>query len=470
MDPYIRHWQASTHADVECVKCHDYGAPDLVLNAFKQATGSYNARPKANVLDENCLASDCHDLESLSGDIEYRNNIKFEHAVHFGEELRGEKLRCTSCHNQIVQYEDEDQGHMAVNDKSCFVCHFKNAGRGEAITGCDACHGMPEQKVEHAGFEFDHGPYLELGVECKQCHTGIVEGDGAVGEEKCHSCHIEESPREHSRQEIHDIHVTVSGIDCYRCHSDIEHGSFEMVGALDIQCENCHLRQHNQPKQLYMGIGGKNGGDHPSSMFRAQVSCVGCHTHLTPEGEKLAHQEKKEASRASCVACHGEGYDLMLDNWLDGAKKTLADYRAFMNQARTDYKNAEGARKARAEVRRALSEVDFNYNFVREGHIPHNIQYAVSLLNTAADRFESSMKQIDKTYQAPDRGSALNKDENCTVFCHSKMAPAEFVQHEDSELPHQMHFEDMELKCNTCHSTEEHGKTIINQSACADCH
>ncbi len=470
MAPYVRHWQSSTHAHVDCVACHDYGTSDLALSTMKYIFGTYDTRPKAIVDDESCLASDCHDQETLDEEQEFREGIMFRHNVHLDRKLRGGQLRCTSCHNQIVQYEDETIGHMAVNDKSCFVCHFKDAGLGEAITGCNSCHGMPEKTVEHAGFAFDHEPYLKLEVECKQCHVDIVRGDGSVHESRCHSCHVERYQEQYSREELHDIHVSTNGIDCYKCHSNIEHGNFGMVSALDIQCESCHLRQHNQPKQMYMGIGGKDAPDMPSEMFIAQVSCTGCHTHITPEGEIMAHQEKKEAGRNSCVTCHGEGYDLMFDNWLAGSKTVLKEYKSFLSQARTDYNNAGGGRKARTRVSTTLTRMQDNYNFVREGHIPHNIQYSLTLLNSSADEFQAAMKAINKSYSLSGRPASITPEGSCAVFCHGPELRPEEVTYDGSDLPHEMHVTDLELGCESCHSVTEHGKTKVNETVCSDCH
>lgn len=470
MDPYVRHWQASTHADFDCVKCHDYGATDLAFSTLKYWTGTYNNRPKANVHDENCLASGCHDKQLLIGTTEYRKGILFDHAGHLEKALRGEHLRCTSCHNQIVQYDDEVQQHMTVNDKSCFVCHFKDAGAGEAITGCDACHGMPKTEVEHAGFVFNHEPYLKLGVECKQCHTNIVRGDGSVPAAKCYTCHVERSSKEHSREELHNIHVTTNGIDCYKCHTDIEHGNFEMVSALNINCENCHLRQHNRPEQMYMGIGGRDAVDMPSDMFLAQVSCNGCHTHVTPEGEIMAHQEKKEAARNSCVTCHGREYDLMFDNWIAGTKTVLADYGKFLKAAKADLGQIGGGKKARTAAKAALSKAEYNYYFVRDGQIPHNIKYAVRLLAGGAVDFEAAMKKIKKTYKVPSAGNGIEPAGTCLTFCHGQGLNPETVEYDGGDLPHKLHIEDMELGCESCHSVSEHGKTRVQESVCAECH
>ncbi|MEW6049708.1 MAG: cytochrome c3 family protein [Candidatus Zixiibacteriota bacterium] len=470
MEPYVRHWKASGHADVECYKCHDYGVGRLTLSAIKYATGTFSPRPKANVHDESCLSSGCHEVRLLQGKTEFRKGIVFDHAVHLEKVLRGEKLRCTSCHNQIVQYDEEiSQGHMAVNDKACFVCHFKDAGQGEAITGCDACHGMPKDTVEHAGFKFDHGPYLKLGVECKQCHTMIVKGDGAVPEAKCYSCHVERSRADYTREQLHQIHVTTNGIDCFKCHTDIEHGNFEMVSALEITCENCHIRQHNRPKQMYMGIGGKDTLDMPSAMFAAQVSCTGCHTHTTPQGEPLAHQEKKEAQRVSCVTCHGKGYDLMFDNWLEGTKAVLDEYDKYLKSVKADFVGIGGSQGSRSATREAIGTAEYNFEFVKDGHIPHNIRYALYLLNSSADRVQSAMTGIKDAYQSPDRGASLKPENSCMAFCHAKTLP-EFVSYGGKQLPHLMHVKDLEQNCRICHSITVHGKTEIDKAACGACH
>ncbi len=470
MDPYVRHWQASEHADVDCVACHDYDGGDLILSAVKYATEVYNTRPQTRVLDENCLASDCHDVETLDKALVYKEDIFFQHKTHLNKILRSGKLHCTSCHNQMGQYEEETQVHMKVNDQTCFVCHFKDAGEGEAITGCYSCHGNPKTEVEHAGFMFSHEPYLELNVECKQCHIKIVQGDASVPKGKCYSCHVERLQKDYTEAELHGVHVTTIGIDCQKCHDRIEHGNFQMVGALEIQCENCHLREHNKPKQLYMGIGAKDVNEMPSAMFQTQVTCTGCHTHITPEGEIMADQEKKEASRSSCVTCHGESYDLMFDNWKSGSQLAIKDYKTFMKKCYADFKTIGGSKKQRRTVQSTYTKMKENFSLASEGHMVHNIQYAVHMLNHAASEFEKAMQVIQKSYQAPSRGDALSPEKTCQVFCHGKAFFPEVVSYDDGELPHELHTEDMELACSSCHSLTEHGKTKINDSVCIECH
>lgn len=465
MEPYYRHWQASSHASVTCIDCHDYGVGALALSTVRYWTNTFTTRPKSNVPDEACLK--CHEASSLSALKEYRKGIMFDHQAHLSKPLRGEDLRCTSCHNQIVQFDEEvTPTHMTVNDKSCFVCHFKDAGQGEAVTGCDACHGMPTTTVEHGGFTFDHAPYIKAGVECKQCHTQIVKGDGSVPEGKCYSCHVERDRKEHSREELHRIHVTTNGIDCFQCHSDLKHGNFQMVSSLEIQCENCHVRMHNGPKQLYMGIGGADSTDIPSPHFLAQVSCDGCHTHLTPQGEPLAHQERKEATRSSCVTCHGKGRELVFDNWIDGSKKLLAAMPGYLSSLKSSALAVAGKNDG---VKTAVANAEKNFELIREGRVAHNVWYALHLIASSQQQVQHAVAAVRSGYVAPEIPASAKRENSCLTFCHGKSLP-ETVTYSGKSLPHTMHVNDLEIACANCHSFEEHGKTVINKEACAACH
>lgn len=468
MDPYVRQWQASGHNGVTCIECHDYSLGDLAVNTVLYATETYSMRPKANVHDEACL--ECHETSALSDLQEYRRGIMFSHPAHLEKPLRGENLRCTSCHNQIVQFDPEvTPTHMVVNDRSCFVCHFKDAGQGEAITGCNSCHGMPKTTVEHAGFTFDHQPYLQAGVECKQCHTNVVSGDGSVPDTKCFQCHIEESRTEYSREDLHRIHVETEGIDCFQCHSDLQHGNFGMVSSLEVQCDNCHVRMHNNPKQLYMGIGGADTVDVPSQHFLAQVSCTGCHTQNTPQGELVAHQERKEAQRASCATCHGKDRVPMYDNWVQGGRTIVADYGPYVNAVKASVAGIGGTQEGRAAVRAAVEGLEQNYRLVREGHAAHNIWYTIYLLNSGPKKVQEIVRTYRKGFTVPDVPASIKPENACMTFCHARSFP-ETVSYNGRSLPHQMHVTDLELGCASCHSIETHGKTQIDKEACSACH
>ena len=81
--------------------------------------------------------------------------------------------------------------------------------------------------------------------------------------------------------------------------------------------------------------------------------------------------------------------------------------------------------------------------------------------------FSSISLIMKKSYTAPDRGAALDSEQNCSIFCHSLSQLPEEVTYKDSELPHLLHVEEMELSCASCHSVKEHGKTSITQSVSA---
>ena len=67
--------------------------------------------------------SGCHETRLLQGKVKFKR-FYFDHKPHLTELRRGKKLRCTSCHSQIVQGD-----HMKVTESTCFLCHFKEIGR-----------------------------------------------------------------------------------------------------------------------------------------------------------------------------------------------------------------------------------------------------------------------------------------------------------------------------------------------------
>ncbi|MHC4404218.1 MAG: hypothetical protein ACYTG0_31575, partial [Planctomycetota bacterium] len=103
-------WQESSHKDVSCVKCHfPPGLGEKVrgkmlglVQLAKYVTSSEGPRPAAEVPDASCLRSGCHETRLLSGRVEF-HGVSFDHRPHLQTLRRGKKLRCTSCHSQIVQ-------------------------------------------------------------------------------------------------------------------------------------------------------------------------------------------------------------------------------------------------------------------------------------------------------------------------------------------------------------------------------
>src|SRR5574341_944427 len=425
MAPYLEQWKTSTHAAVDCVQCHPYGSAAVAASTIRYLSGAYNPRPRAEVDDKSCLAAGCHEQRLLKAQESFRGRIRFDHQVHLKTRPRGIQLRCTSCHSQIVQ-----KGHVAVTEQVCYTCHFKGAGAGQAVTGCETCHGKPKKLVEHAGFSFSHESYLKLGVACSQCHVQVVTGDASVAKERCAAWHI------------------------------------GRVEPLEVQCESCHIRQHNLRKLMYIGTGGKLIPDQPSRMFAAQVSCTGCHIHVTEKGAVLSHEARTTAQREACVTCHSPGYDKMYDDWKASMRKLVQAYASFLGEAE---KRAAGKVPPKKDAT-ALRDAREAYLFVKDGRGEHNVEYAVKLLQAGAARVDALLAALDPTAKPIPRDDLLGQqDAYCFPLCHQRLSFKADVRLDGKKLPHQLHA-DSGVGCGTCHSVNKHKALAVDRAACKACH
>jgi nitrate/TMAO reductase-like tetraheme cytochrome c subunit len=276
MKPYYESWKTSTHNDVPCVECHippgitaelqkKYEALSMVVKYF---TGTYGTNPWAEISDEACLRPGCHEQRLLVGR-EVFKNVLFDHRPHLLEMRREKKLRCTSCHSQIVQGQ-----HIAVTESTCFLCHFKETKLNEGTARCTLCHEIPEKLITTAGLSFDHADVKRLGMECTLCHNNVVKGDGDVPQERCYICHNDPArlARLGDVELLHRTHVTEHKVDCLNCHLEIQHKVPKELEIVATECQTCHVGGgHSPQRDLYVGIGGK-GGSPPAG---SDVSCRG---------------------------------------------------------------------------------------------------------------------------------------------------------------------------------------------------
>src|SRR3989338_8269279 len=138
MKPYYDSWAGSKHNKVSCVYCHypPTKKADLLWRKFqalsqvvKYVTRTYSSKPFAEVDDSACLRKGCHSMRLLEGKVEFGKGITFDHTPHLQETRRGRKLRCASCHSQIVVGR-----HVEVTLDTCYLCHFKGMKTGREIT------------------------------------------------------------------------------------------------------------------------------------------------------------------------------------------------------------------------------------------------------------------------------------------------------------------------------------------------
>ncbi len=483
MEVYMESWRASSHRHVACTSCHY--EPGL-LNHLKGKwvdgqvslayflSGKRPAKPHAEISDAACLQKGCHKIEDLQKDMVYKN-VSFSHGKHLEELRRGMKLRCTSCHAQLVQGE-----HLTVHETNCFICHYYRAGpKGEedciscAVGSCVSCHVEPKGDINIKGWRFNHRKYIARGVECERCHVNVVQGDGHIPEGKCVQCHSEPEilTTKYTSQFMHKKHVTDHKIECADCHTPIRHeiGPILTMVHSPTVCDKCHSKEmHLAPRDFYRGTGGIGVPDSPSLMYIANVDCVACHRK---EGERRAAlYTTKYVERAlgeSCVACHGEGYDETLRQWQNLLAKAKSETSQRIANAQRALQEVEKDRPRSSEFKKAqnlLNEALHNYNFVHLGKGAHNIEYAFKLLNVANNKAEQALAALDKNY----RPRESKMEMTCTSLCHIGMEKRT-VPFNDIKFSHQTHVLRKGMKCADCHSSrEDHGKTFFKN--CKDCH
>ncbi len=483
MKEYVESWKTSSHNDVSCLSCHRNPGflnhikgkwVDLQLGVTYLMVGRGIQKRHYEVDDGNCLQKGCHERETLMGEMTFKN-VSFPHGKHLGELRRGMRLRCTSCHAQLVQ-----GLHLTVHETNCFVCHFYQSGStGDeeciscAVGGCTSCHVEPKGDIQVKGWNFNHRRYIARGVACEKCHIHIVRGDGHVPEGKCLQCHKEPEIQitKYSSFFMHKKHVTDRKFECADCHTPIRHEIGPVLTFFRSRsvCDRCHSTEmHLGPLDFYRGRGGLGVPDSPSLMFTTNIDCIAC--HRKSEQSKAALHTTKYLERAigeTCVDCHEEGFDETLKHWKDMLTRAEneTNQRIFtVQKALYGFEKTRGISAALKKAQNLLSEARHNYSFVLLGKGVHNIEYAFKLLNVANNRTEQALALVDKSY----RPKEFKTQMTCTTLCHVGMEKRT-VPFNDIAFSHETHVAGRQLKCADCHSSrEDHGKTF--QRNCADCH
>jgi nitrate/TMAO reductase-like tetraheme cytochrome c subunit len=462
MKPYYDSWRTSSHNGAACVECHippgiasearkKYEALAMVARYF---TGTYSTNPWAEVDDRSCLRSGCHEKRLLLSREVYRN-VLFDHRPHLTELRRQKRLRCTSCHSQIVQ-----GSHISVTASTCFLCHFKDTQLNQGTGRCTLCHEVPEKMITTAGLAFDHGEVKRFGMNCTLCHEEVVKGNGEVPRERCYTCHNEPArlKRYTEVEFMHRMHVTEHKVECLHCHIEILHAVPEREAVLAAACRSCHspISGHSVTRDLYRGIGGKDVTPQPAAMYLAGVRCEACHTQ--PDGEY------RRANEVSCMTCHGPTYLTIYRSWLQGLGKRTAGIRAELRQVQEKLAARNGA-----QPRAFLSNAEANLSLVERGKGVHNPAYALALLDRAHNDIRRALKASGETTLPPRPWHEAPHGQPC-LKCHfgiEYLSGPAFGQ----TFPHMTHTVTARLACTVCHGgLEKHGTLKINAGDCRLCH
>jgi nitrate/TMAO reductase-like tetraheme cytochrome c subunit/AmiR/NasT family two-component response regulator len=407
MKPFVEAWKESTHSDVGCVDCH-YPPNEYWKTKFQAisqvaawVTGTYSTKPYAEIDDANCL--ECHTTRLLEGKVVFKRGIKFDHVPHLEKLRRGKKLKCTTCHAQIVQGE-----HVAVNERVCFICHFMGKVKGiepQSQEFCTHCHFPPEDDIELAGLTYNHKDFVESGVECQRCHLEAVEGEGEVHQHMCYTCHGEPErlARIDEDEFLHKTHVTEHKVECDQCHSEIQHSVKTHTGPLEYDCQICHSSTHEGIKKMYMGTGGLEVEDQPNPMYLAQVDCIGCHVQSSPPLDDVVDLGEKtlRAVERGCTNCHGTDYEGLLEMWLEDVEADLEETSKLIDAAEAAIAAHESEQKSE-KASAFLSRAQYNYHYVRTFHGVHNPDYSAALLEKARSDVQKVLEMLGAS--APDQG------------------------------------------------------------------
>lgn len=476
MEPYYNAWITSKHNEVKCVECHyPPGEPRTILwkkfqalsQVVKYVTRTYSSKPYAEIEDASCLRQSCHSERLLEGKMIYKDKILFDHRPHLYERRRGRRLRCTSCHSQIVVGK-----HIEVTWDSCYLCHFKGYIEKREVHpagGCLSCHILPEQDIRSGNITYNHKDFIARHkVECTNCHLDIIQGQGAVDSDRCLACHnqIEKLDRFNDIPFIHENHITTRNVACFHCHSEMKHevvtqGPTLLAG----DCGLCHVKKHSAQTNLYLGIGtiSLDIDPMPSPMYLANVDCVSCHKLKTDDGGIGGFNFKGDDK--SCENCHPEKYNDMVDD-----SKGIIEESENLIKEKID----KIFSKLKGDDKSELEGIVYDTRLIDKGHGIHNIYYTAQILRYSnqvldqiAERNEIEVENIND--------NELISGYFCATMCHQKIGidvPPEEVQHNNKIMPHVDHWKESEIGCFNCHIFSEHKnvQSIINEEFCLECH
>jgi len=473
MKPFYESWKISSHNQIECQICH---YPPGLRSKFRAKiegllqVGRYwtklylKSKPWAEIPDEACLRPGCHDKRLLEGEVKFKTVI-FDHKIHFEDLRRGKKLRCTSCHSQIVQGE-----HITVTESTCFICHFKKSEHYPRIADCFHCHKSEDLRASKA--RHDHEVALKNNLPCQRCHAQVIVGDGVVPKENCYKCHFERDrlDRYDETDLMHSTHITDHKIECNQCHLEIQHKIIREIETI-ADCRTCHQDFHQAQKILYQGRGGK-GEAHPLPSIKLEkgLSCQACHVLHEKTKAKSVVGQTLEASGQACEACHGQGFSRLLAQWKKAAEKEVSTVRQALLQAEKEIGRSQASQNDREQAKRLLAEAAFNLEVVAKGKAVHNMAFSLELLRAASKLINEAMELAGAKYKAPVVGELANRVSPACSQCHQGIEAMEGEAFGHT-FNHGQHLERTTLACESCHRlSPRHGQLIVTRSDCASCH
>jgi len=327
--------------------------------------------------------------------------VRLEHLKTRQKQLVG--ITCAACHF----YDPTGNTHLIVDRETCYSCHFMSQAFNRDTGTCLTCHEAPQRMIavhepsasQPAGTTMmDHQEVVRRNIDCASCHLDVIRGESPVTERECAHCHDQRSyltafasRTTEQVEDYHRVHVTAQRARCPDCHQPIQHGMIEPTyvasrsGFIDTvlaNCDHCHPNHHHEQVELLMGVGGEGvASPMPNAMFGSRINCQACHTQA---GSDFKGDALVKATADTCVACHGEDYRALLDQWIHEISSHLQEADDVFQRLnkRLESLRARG-QKVPEEVNVLARQASANLHLVRAGNGIHNKNSAFNLLDVA---------------------------------------------------------------------------------------
>lgn len=272
-----------SHADAECLRCHNDRGP-VALFAARGCAGCHENVHRGQ-LGVNC--QDCHDQSTWRPreQIEMHNRTRLPLVgAHAG-------TPCWACHDGA------QVGDFAYEDPACIACHRDDLARATNpdhqaqgwVVNCDRCH-IP---TTWTGGGFNHASFPLTGqhavADCAQCHVGGVY---AGTPNQCVDCHL----AEYQATTDPDHQAVPISTQCQQCHNTSSWfgASFPHTG-ITTGCVACHLPEYQATTDP----------NHTAAGF--PTSCENCHNTVNWNNASFAHTfpiTSGKHKNFSCSDCH----------------------------------------------------------------------------------------------------------------------------------------------------------------------
>lgn len=264
-----------SHANLECLSCHQDGFSNTSTECFVCHQESYNSAPEHLSQGYPTTCEDCHATTVWEESTFNHDNTNFA---------------LTGTHTTTVCEDCHSSGYTGTST-ICNDCHnsdFNNAANPNHIdagisTKCEDCHttiNFTSSTFNHSttGFDLIGGHNL---AQCSSCHSVSTSN----ADNQCYACHQANynSAPEHTTQNYpttcEDCHNTTNWEETTFDHNNTD---FALTGAhTDVNCSNCHTSGYSGTSTVCSDchISEYNSSSNPShTNLGLSTSCESCHT------------------------------------------------------------------------------------------------------------------------------------------------------------------------------------------------